>query len=239
MNAVIRGRRLLALLMLLPVMAYAGKPNWARKAVGFAGACSGNCGTVRIVAPDKKSVVEVLYHDGDAYLRVTTPNSQPREIHDLFNSPHNDLEWAPDSQAFFVDGGEGMTSPGFVQVYMLDDPQLRSLDVTHEAEQDMVKTYPPCKALYLDPQTCRKMEKDPGYNITAIDWVKDSSALVVMMQIPCTQNFGGILCQVMGYEVEVPSGKILQRMTAAELRKQWQKEMVQRLEIPEPPQYQQ
>ena len=193
---------------------------------------------MRIVAPDKKTAVEVLYHDGDAYLRVTAPNSEPREVHDVFNGPHDDLQWAPDSKAFFVTTGEGMTSPSSVQVYMLDDPQLRSVDVTHEAEQDMVQTYPPCKALYLDPQSCRRMEKDPGYNITAIDWVKDSSALVLMMQIPCTQNFGGIMCQVMGYEVEVPSGKILQRMTAAELRKRWQKEMVQRLELPEPPQYQ-
>jgi hypothetical protein len=227
------------LFLLLPALASADKPTWARKATGFAGVCqSGNCRPVRIVAPDKKSVVEVLYQDGNAYLRVTGPDKQVREVRDVSSSPANDLLWAPDSKAFFVDGGEGMTSPGFVQVYWLDDADLRPLDVSREVEQDMVKTYPPCKALYLDAATCRNLERNPDYNLTAIDWVEDSSAMALLAQIPCTSNFGGIMCQAMGYEVEVPSGKILKRMTPAEFKAAWQKSMVQRFRLPEPAQYQ-
>jgi hypothetical protein len=234
-----RNRCLILLLVLLPALAAADKPTWARKATGFAGVCtSGNCRPLRIVAPDKKSAVEVLYQDGNAYLRITAPDQPVREVRDVSGSPSNDLLWAPDSKAFFVDGGEGMSSPGFVQVYLLDEAQVRALDVTQQAEQDMVKTYPPCKAVYLDLATCRKMERDPEYNLTAIDWVKDSSAMVMMAEVPCTSNFGGIMCQSMGYEVEVPSGKILKRMTPPELKTEWQKEMVQRFRIPEPPQYQ-
>ncbi len=78
-----------------------------------------------VTAPDKKTVVEVLYQDGGAYLRVSQPGQPAREIHDVFSSPHNDLLWAPDSKGFFIDAGEGMTSPSFVQVYLLDDPLLR------------------------------------------------------------------------------------------------------------------
>ncbi len=233
-----RNRWFVLLLVLLPTLASADKPTWARKATGFAGVCpSGNCRPLRIVAPDKKSVVEVLYQDGNAYLRVTGPDKKVTEIRDVSSSPANDLMWSPDSKAFFVDGGEGMTSPAFVQVYLLDDPQPRPLDVTQQAEQDMVKTYPPCKAL-LDSATCHKMERNPEYNLTAIDWIDDSSAMVVMAEVPCTSNFGGIMCQAMGYEVEVPSGKILKRMTPAEFKSAWQKNMVQRFRIPEPPQYQ-
>jgi hypothetical protein len=233
-----RNRWFVLLLVLLPTLASADKPTWARKATGFAGVCpSGNCRPLRIVAPDKKSVVEVLYQDGNAYLRVTGPDKKVTEIRDVSSSPANDLMWSPDSKAFFVDGGEGMTSPAFVQVYLLDDPQPRPLDVTQQAEQDMVKTYPPCKAL-LDSATCHKMERNPEYNLTAIDWIDDSSAMVVLAEVPCTSNFGGIMCQAMGYEVEVPSGKILKRMTPAEFKSAWQKNMVQRFRIPEPPQYQ-
>ena len=165
---------LILLLVLLPALASADKPTWARKATGFAGVCpSGNCRSLRIVAPDKKSAVEVLYQDGNAYLRITAPDQSVREVRDVSSSPSNDLLWASDSKAFFVDGAEGMSSPGSqCRSYLLDEAQVRALDVTQPAEQDMVKTYPPCKAVYLDLATCRKMERDPEYNLTAIDWVK-------------------------------------------------------------------
>jgi hypothetical protein len=238
LNVPSRSCALLCVLVLLPAVAFAGKPNWARKATGFPGDCKSGCRPLRIVAPDKTSVVEVFYQDGSAYLRVIGPDKQARAIHDAFTSSKNDLLWSPDSKAFFVDGGEGMTSPGYVQVFQLDDPDLRPLDVTRLGEKDMVKTFPPCKALYLDPQTCRKIEADPGFNITAIDWADDSKAIVVMAQIPCTSNYGGITCQVMGYELEMPSGRVLTRMTPAEFREKWHKSMEQRLEIPEAAQYQ-
>jgi hypothetical protein len=46
------------------------------------------------------------------------------------------------------------------------------------------------------------------------------------------------MCQAMGYEVEVPSGKILQRMTPEEFKAKWQKSMAQRFRVPEKAQYQ-
>ena len=225
------------LLLLAPSLAFAGKPNWIRHATGFPGQCQSSCPTVRIPAPDKTTAVEVLYQDGGAYLRLTQSGKPAREIHDVFASPHNDLLWSPDSKAFFVDAGEGMTSPAFVQVYLLADEPLRAIDVTHLAEQDMVQTFPPCKALFLDPTTCGKIEREPDYNMTAITWLKDSSSLVVLAQVPCTSNYGGISCQSMGYEVEVPSGKILKRLQPAEFKQAYQKFMEQKYDLPIPPQY--
>ena len=227
----------LVLLLLIPSAAFAGKPNWVRRATGFGGQCQASCPSLKIIAPDKTTAVEVLYQEGGAYLRVTQTGKPAREIHDVFTSPRNDLLWAPDSKAFFVDAGEGMTSPAFLQVYLLDDEPLRSIDVAHFAAQDMVKTFPPCQALFIDPVACRKFEAEPDYNITAITWTKDSSALVVLAQVPCTSNYGGISCQSMGYEVEVPGGKILKRIPPAEFRKEYQKFMEQKYEVPEPPQY--
>ena len=224
-------------ILLLPQLAAASKPNWIKRAAGFAGQCPSTCSPVRVVAPDKATVVEVLYQDGGAYLKVTQHGQPAREIHDVFTSPHNDLLWAPDSKAFVVDAGEGMTSPSFVQVYLLDDPQLRAVDITHDIEQDMVKTFPPCKALFIEPTTCRKIEKQPDYNMTAIMWTKESSSLVVLAQVPCTSNYGGISCQSMGYEVEVPSGKILKRIPPPEFKREYQKFMEQTYDVPIPAQY--
>lgn len=223
--------------MLLPLAAFAGKPNWIKRATGFAGDCKSGCQPVRVAAPDKTTAVEILYQEGGAYLRVTQTGQPAREIHDVFSSPHNDLLWAPDSKAFFVDAGEGMTSPSFVQVYLLDDPQLRPVDVTHLLERDMVKTFPPCQALFLDQSACRKIESRPDYNMTAITWSNESSAMIVLAQVPCTSNYGGISCQSMGYEVEVPSGKILKQLPPADFRKEYQKFMEQKYQPPIPAQY--
>jgi hypothetical protein len=46
---------------------------------------------------------------------------------------------------------------------------------------------------------------------------------------------GGILSQVLGYEVEIPSGKILRRMEAKEFAELWQHSMAWKFEIPDPP----
>ena len=43
---------------------------------------------------------------------------------------------------------------------------------------------------------------------------------------------------MLGYELSVPSGKILKRMLPAEFKSSWQKSMVEHLVIPEPAQYQ-
>ena len=58
-------------LVLTPFAAFAGKPNWIRRATGFAGQCQSACPSLHIVAPDKTTTVEVLYQEGSAYLRVT------------------------------------------------------------------------------------------------------------------------------------------------------------------------
>lgn len=233
----VRLARCVLFLLLLPPAAYAGKPNWVKRATGFAGDCKSDCRPARIIAPDKTTAVEVLYQDGSAYLRVTQTGQPAREIHDVFSSPHNDLLWAPDSKGFFIDAGEGMTSPSFVQLYLLDDTQLRPVDITHLVERDMVRTFPPCQALFLDQSTCRKIEARPEYNMTAITWLDDSAAIVILAQVPCTSNYGGISCQSMGYEVEVPSGKIRKQLPPAEFKKQYQKFLEQKYEIPIPPQY--
>lgn len=55
--------------------------------------------------------------------------------------------------------------------------------------------------------------------MSAVAWVPEKSAIVVMAEIPRSSSYGGIMCQVLGNSV--PSGKILQRLTAKELKEKW------------------
>jgi hypothetical protein len=243
---------------------FAAMPTWARKATVFPSECdpkargeyknqtprgalissAAPCIRISIPSPDGKSNIEVKYRKTEeefnsAYLVITTPDNGTREA-DL---PHGfqdiDLLWAPDSKAFFVNGGNGGGYWGFwVYVYMLSDPKLEALNVMHEAQRDMVRLFPPCRAAYLDARVCRAMEHHPDYsNMSAIDWVRDSSVIVVMAEVPCAGSYGGIMCQVMGYELHVPTGRILRRMTARQFGAVWQGSMAWKFRIPDPPDY--
>ena len=45
------------------------------------------------------------------------------------------------------------------------------------------------------------------------------------------------MCQVMGYELEVPTGRILVRMPARELKRKYQSQMAWPMRIPDRPRY--
>jgi len=190
-----------------------------------------------------------------AYLRVTTPGSGTREAALPEGFQNIDLLWSPDSHAFFVDAGNGGGYWGFwVYVYLVDDP-TEPRDVTENAQRDMLAEFPACKTAYpnaedttgckkisrpVDVETCMKAEANPKYspeyNMTAIDWITPSSILV-MAEVPRSSSYGGIMCQVMGYELEVPTGRIIKRIDAKELKRDWQKSMAWDFRIPDPPEY--
>ncbi len=223
------------------------------------------CKPLRIPAPDGKSIVDVRYRKDsvsdsewavEAYLRVTSPGKGTREAALPEGFQNTDLLWSPDSRAFFVNGGNGGAYWGFwVYVYLLKEPKLEPIDVTQKAQRDMLKEFPPCKAAFpnggdargcdktsrnIDLEKCMKEEADPNYNpeynMTGIDWV-NASTILVMAEVPCSSSYGGIMCQVMGYELEVPSGHILKRIEAKELKLNWQKSMEWKFRMPDPPQY--
>ncbi len=251
--------------------AFASSPTWAKKATAFPEVCyqdnAGECNPVRIPAPDGKSSVEVRYRKdfGDshydwwfqAYLRVTTPGVGTREVAlpEDFSAGGGTVEllWSPDSHAFFVNGSISAIS-GSMYVYLADDP-TEPRNINEEAQRNMLKEFPPCKAAYPNGddargcdeisrnsffQGCTKGQVDPKYipeyNMIGIDWV-NASTILVMGEVPCDSLFGGMMCQVMGYELQVPTGHILKRFDAKELKLNWQKSMAWKFRIPDPPLY--
>ena len=136
-----------------------------------------------------------------------------------------------------MNGAEGGYWGYWVSIVRLDEEPMRMTDVTHDAEMDMVKLFPPCKATMLDAKLCRETERKPEYNMSGIDWGADSSSILVMAEVPCAGSYGGIMCQVMGYELSVPSGTILKRVNARQVKAQWQRRMAWKFEIPGPPEY--
>ena len=73
--------------------------------------------------------------------------------------------------------------------------------------------------------------------MSAIAWTRGAKAVVVFAEVPCSSSYGGIMCQVMGYELDVATGRILSRMTPRELKRRFQSQMAWPMKIPDAPVY--
>jgi len=235
------------LVLVLSPRSTANKPVWARKGTAFYPSCRrpfNHCGPLRILSPDRRSAVEITYSvDADypdletATLRVTTLGRNRGEVNPVA-SVEDEITWSPDSKAFFIDGNENAYGDDHVAVYTLDDPKLGPDRITGAVEQDMVRSFPPCEA--ADPiDICTELAAKPeGFiGVVGVDWVGDSSRMIVMGEIPCSSSMGGIMCQVLGYEIEVPSGRILRRMEPKEFARRWQHSMAWKFQDPGPPEF--
>jgi hypothetical protein len=213
-------------------------PRWAKRAIALDLSCplSPNVN----VSPDKQYSVEVVCHrrkeDDPTYsLRVRTGKGTPTEV-PLDEGAH-ELLWAPNSRAFFVDGATTAYAGFFVSVYQLTPRgRIDKRIVTSAAQGDMVASFPPCKASNHDEAACHRIETDPEYNMSGVGWTGDSSAVNVVAEVPCSSSYGGIMCQVNGYEISVPDGRIQKRLAATEVSLQW-RDMAWTLHIPDPPSY--
>jgi hypothetical protein len=146
--------------------------------------------------------------------------------------------WAPNSRAFLVDGATTAYAGFFVTVYRFTSQgSLEKLAVTSATQRNMVVTFSPCKAFNRDESDCRRIAADPEYNMSGVAWADDSSAIYVFAEVPCSSSYGGIMCQVLGYELSVPDGRILKRFTASDVSQHWRGSMAWDMHIPDPPRY--
>jgi hypothetical protein len=155
-------------------------------------------------------------------IRLITPDKLRYEA-PLDEGAH-ELLWAPNSAVFFVNGGTSSYAGFFVAVYQVEPSAgMRKVIVTNAAQRDMVEQFPPCKAYNRDEETCRRVANHPEYNMSGLGWREDSAAIYVFAEVPCSSSYGGIMCQVLGYELSVPDGNIVGRLSSLQAKQQWGK----------------
>jgi hypothetical protein len=225
---------------------WAAPSTWAKAGVSLPVGCEESSDVQRVLSPDGTASVEVrcagLNRDGDGVvLRIRRRNRSSADLK-LEIEPGSywrpqELVWAPDSSAFVVNGSESAYAGNDFVVYWIGGDRITSARIAGAAQRDMVATYPPCKASGLNRDDCQRIAKSPEFNMSAIAWTRGSTRLVVFAEVPCASRYGGILCQVMGYELEVPTGRILVRMPARELKRRYQSQMAWPMWIPGKPLY--
>jgi len=227
----------------------ANKPVWSKKAVSFRAGCDEDerkeCKPLKIFSPDRNSFVKVSYEPNslnpslEIVALTVVHDGKPLGPVGPTGSVENEIVWAPDSKAFFINGSNNANGDYHFAVYRLVDSKISVVsDLTANALQDVVRSFPPCRA--KDPSDkCEELAADPdGYiGTAAIDWLQNSSAIVIMAEVTCSSSMGGIMCAVLGYELDIPSGKILRRMEPKEFARRWQHSMAWKFHDPGPPEF--
>jgi hypothetical protein len=223
---------------------------WAARGTSFPAECFSDatkgCHQLRIPSPNGQNFVEISYrkvfignHDFvmGVNLRVIDSHGIGRNIY-ARGFVEQEILWSPDSNSLFINGSDGGEGQDYVTVYRVGEMRAQLLNVL-AAQKELMKSFPPCKAKYADPDVCESFAQHPDeINVLAIDWTHNSSAIVVMAEMPCSSIVGGIMCQVHGYEIEASNGKILRRMNARQFKELWQKSMGWTFHVPDPPEYQ-
>jgi hypothetical protein len=234
-------------LILVTTSVGANEPIWAKSGIRIEATCDG---LQPVVSPSVKSpdgTVEVAVvcltlnrDDVDIALNVKRGRrvwqiALPMVARDQWRP--QELLWSPDGQQFIVNGSQNAyAGAAFVVVNLLDaGPQAK--EITLPEQIDMVRRFPPCKATPHYDEICRRLERNPNFNMSAISWTGDSHVVVVMAEVPSNSEYGGIMGQVEGYEIDSTSGQILKQLSAAQLKARWQSEMAFKMTIPEPPTY--
>lgn len=60
---------------------------------------------------------------------------------------------------------------------------------------------------------------------------------MIVAEVPCSGFYGGIMCQIQGYQLDLPEGRIAMRMTARQSKDRWQPNMAWDMKISPPPEY--
>jgi hypothetical protein len=229
----------------------ANEPIWSKKAVSFPVACYSNprtdrrkvCKPFKIVSPDGKSYVHVEYrgNPGNQDYLVELSVVSGGKVLGAVGTPgfvEDEVLWSPDPKAFAISGSSNANTDYHLLVYRLNSSGLTRINPTRAALRDMVRSFPPCRALNAT-DLCRDIVEHPSdwIGFAAIDWMQNSSSIVVMAEMNESSIVGGILGQVLGYEIEIPTGKILRRMEAKEFAQHWQSSMAWKFRIPDPPDY--
>ena len=139
--------------------AVAEKPIWAKHAIPIGECNPKTLRTHQIPAPYSNSLVELRCHPPEKdsnpipYFHIRTASGNWHDIE--MDEGGKELLWSPDSNAFLLNGGTSGYAGFFTTVYILENDAVHRVEITKAAQADMVKTFPPCKALNRDEGSAR------------------------------------------------------------------------------------
>lgn len=233
---------LLVLVLIAAARPLAAKGNYSRFATLLSMTCENEraCPPVLVPSPDGVKVLRRVFNR-DREVQEFLPSVEVITSSNRWEIPvpgtwsDADVLWSPDAR-FLALTGSPTGNTNATLVYEITSSGPVPLDAIREPSQEMLRRFPPCRARGADPDACSRLHEGDDFNFATVAW-EDAHTLVVMGEVPCSSFWGGIMCQVMGYEVNLPSGAIVGVMSAREFKSKWRHAMPFRLRVPGPPEW--
>jgi hypothetical protein len=201
------------------------RPTFAKNAIPFTLDCIGarQQPSQRIVAPDRRVVIVVSCRKqttDDEILLLSVRDTAGRVQRVALELARywrpRELLWSPNSNAFAVNGAETSYSGFAFMTFDLVRGVAHRLELAQLAQRDMAARLPPCDGP-VPAERCKQLEASPEFNMSVMAWAHGSDGLVLRGAVPPSSSYGSIMGKVAGYEIDSQTGRILARLTEAQL----------------------
>jgi hypothetical protein len=166
---------LLALLVSLGTVAradckYAGKPVWSKQLLDLISDCE-----TRMISPDGQKIL-IMKSDGDLGLSDTKKMSFEPVSYRV--EPPAMASWSPDSEAFFIDDGEGSGMSSTFRLFRIHDAHVTRDDSFHQAAVRRFRKTIGCPSSAVDP------------NVYGFGWSSDGKQVFLLVQATVNESCG-------------------------------------------------
>ena len=166
-----------------------------------------------ILSPDGKW--RGIIKDNNLTLETKKNNVKNKSIRNIYLDGLAEIGWASDSSGFFLTRSDGgWVGSWYASVILMKDPKQKEINISQRVARDFHKNISQCP------------EEEP--NIVALAWIEGSRKLLLVAESPNHSSCPD-MGNIAGYQISVPSGKILKRYNKTELKNQFEQYFGERL----------
>jgi hypothetical protein len=128
-----------------------------------------------------------------------------------------ELLWSKKLNAFVLTQSEGgWVGSWYASIYLMDADSVRVIDISSNVIKSFMKHY-----------SCPEGTEEP--NIGALKWLNNDKELLLIAEVPPHSSCPD-MGMIMGYIVEISTGRIIKEYDQDSLKKQWGKNLGRRLQ---------
>jgi hypothetical protein len=148
----------------------AGKPAWSKQLLELDAGCE-----TRIISPDGR---KILHMKGNGDLSLSSAKAKPVEAVKYKVEPPAMVSWSPNSEAFFIDDGEGSGMASTFRLFRIHDAHVTRDDSFHQIAVKRFRKTIGCPSSAVDP------------NVYGFGWSPDGKQVFLLVQATVNESCG-------------------------------------------------
>lgn len=177
-----------------------GQPTWSKQLLELNADCE-----TRIISPDGQ---KILLMKGNGDLSLSSANGRPFKTVNYKVEPPAMASWSPDSEAFFVDDGEGSGMSSTFRLFRIHDAHVTPDGSFHQIAVRRFRRTIGCPSSAVDP------------NVYGFGWSSDGKQVFLLVQAtvnePCGEPASFIVLIA-----SVADGSVIEQLTEKQTKKRF------------------